>query len=376
MLALATVLASALLALPQDKPAEKAIPATAIKPAAAAQAAPAAPVNKLGVGDPAPALAYDEWIKGDKIDGIAKGKVHVIEFWATWCGPCIAAMPHLTELQKKHPEVVVVSCAASERGKDEAAKIAKVKEFVSAKGDGMGYRVVYAGDREKMSKPWMQAAGQNGIPCAFIVDKNATVAWIGHPMQMDEPLDKILAGKWDVAAAKKEFDAEREAEEAQMKLMVMMREASSTGDYSKAIDAMKAQLAKSPNDAMKMQLFTILAGPADRAAEAWKIGEEIFDANKSNGMMMNQLAWTIVDPDGGVKTPNLDLAMKAAEACAKADAKNGAYLDTMARVVFLKGDVARAIELQKKAVELSSDGRMKDEMKQTLASYEGALKKA
>ena len=370
MLALATILATAAVALPQG------VPATPTKPAPAQPAQAQTAVKKLGVGDAAPALQFDEWIKGDKIDGIEKGKVHVIEFWATWCGPCIAAMPHLSEIQKKHPEVVVVSVAASERGKDQAAMIEKVKTFVDGKGDTMSYRVVFAGDREKMSKPWMQAAGQNGIPCAFIVDKNATVAWIGHPMQMDEPLDKILAGKWDVAAAQKEFEAEREAEEAQMKLMATMREAASTGDYSKAIDALKAQLAKSPNDAMKMQLFTILAGPADRAAEAWKIGEEIFDANKSNGMMMNQLAWTIVDPDGGVKTPNLDLAMKAAEACAKADAKNGAYLDTLARVVFLKGDVARAIELEKKAVELTPDGRMKDEMKQTLATYEGALKKA
>ncbi|MEY5060254.1 MAG: Thiol-disulfide oxidoreductase ResA, partial [Planctomycetota bacterium] len=202
MLAIATIVASALLALPQDKPAEKAVPATQIKPAAAAQAAPTAPMPKLGIGDPAPALQYDEWIKGDKIDGIAKGKVHVIEFWATWCGPCIAVMPHLSELQKKHPEVVVVSVAASERGKEEDAKIAKVKEFVSGKGDTMSYRVVYAGDREKMSKPWMQAAGQRGIPCAFIVDKDSNIAWIGHPGTMDAPLEQIVAGKFDVAAAK------------------------------------------------------------------------------------------------------------------------------------------------------------------------------
>ena len=117
-------------------------------------------------------------------DVLKSGKPVLVDFWAVWCGPCIAAMPHLSELQKSHPEVVVVSCAASERGKDEASKIAKVKEFVSGKGDGMAYRVAYIGDREKMSKPWMQAAGQNGIPCAFIV-KGGTVQWIGHPMAMD-----------------------------------------------------------------------------------------------------------------------------------------------------------------------------------------------
>ena len=375
MLAIATVIASALLALPQDKPADKVIPATQIKPAAA-QAAPAAAVKKLGIGDPAPALQYDEWIKGDKIDGIAKGKVHVIEFWATWCGPCIAAMPHLSEIQKKHPEVVVVSVAASERGKDQAAMIEKVKTFVDGKGDTMSYRVVFAGDREKMSKPWMQAAGQNGIPCSFIVDKDSKIAWIGHPMTMDQPLEQILAGKYDATAAKKAFEAERAAEEEMRAISGAMRKAMASGDYAEVIEMMKSALAKNPNDALRMQLFQVLAGPGDRAAEAWKLGDEILQAKKGEPMAMNQLAWRIVDPDGGVKNPNLDLAMKAAEACVKADGKNGAYLDTMARVVFLKGDVARAVELQKKAIELAPEGAMKTEMQETLKNYEASVKKA
>lgn len=375
MLALTSLVAAALLAIPQD--GGKTVPATTIKPATPQVAAPSAPVKKLGVGDPAPALQYDAWVKGDKIDGITKGKVHVIEFWATWCGPCIAVMPHLSELQKKHPEVIVVSVAASERGKDETAKLEKVKEFVAGKGDTMSYRIVYAGDREKMSKPWMQAAGQNGIPCAFIVDKDSNVAWIGHPASMDKPLEQIIAGTFDAAAAKKLFEEERAAEEAQMKLAMVMREANQTGDYTKAVAAIKEVLAKTPNDGLKMQLFGMLAGPAGQPAEAWKIGEELLEANKGNAMMMNQLAWTIVDPEGGVREPNLALALKAAEAGYQASkGENSALIDTLARVVFLKGDVARAIELQKQAIEKTPEGAMKTEMKKALAEYEAALKKA
>jgi thiol-disulfide isomerase/thioredoxin len=374
MLAVTSLLAAALLVLPQD--GSKAVPATTIKPATP-QAAPAAAAKKLGIGDPAPALAYDAWIKGDKIDGIAKGKVHVIEFWATWCGPCITAMPHLSELQKKHPEVIVVSVAASERGSDESAKLEKVKTFVEGKGDTMGYRVVYAGDPTKMSAPWMRASGQRGIPCAFIVDKESNVAWIGHPMEMDAPLEQIIAGKWDVATAKKAQDEQRAAEEAQMKLMMALRQAEQSGDFAPAVDTIKDFLAKTPNDQLKMQLVQILATRVGKPAEAWKYAEEIYASKQGDAMMMNALAWMIVDPEGGVAEPNLDLAMKCAEAGMKAtNGENGALIDTMARVVFLKGDVARAIQLQKKAIEKSADGRMKDDMKKTLAEYESALKKA
>jgi tetratricopeptide (TPR) repeat protein len=156
-----------------------------------------------------------------------------------------------------------------------------------------------------------------------------------------------------------------------------MREANQTGDYTKAVAAIKEVLAKTPNDGLKMQLFGMLAGPAGQSAEAWKIGEELLDANKGNAMMMNQLAWTIVDPEGGVKEPNLALALKAAEAGYQASkGENSALIDTLARVVFLKGDVARAIELQKQAIEKTPEGAMKTEMKKALAEYEAALKKA
>ena len=379
MLAMLTV--AAMLALPQDaKESPKIVPATPIAPAKKDETRSAdksKEVKSLGVGDPAPAFQYDEWIKGEKVDGLAKGKVHVVEFWATWCGPCIAVMPHLSELQKKHPEVVVLSVAASERGESESSKIEKVKKFVEGKGDTMSYRIVYAGDREKMSKPWMQAAGQNGIPCAFIVDKTGSVAWIGHPASMDTPLEQIVAGTYDLAAEKARAANERAAGEMRRGIAMALRDARQSGDYTAAIDAMRKALAAAPNDALRMQLMQTLVGPAKQPAEGWKVAEEILESGKGNAMMMNQLAWTIVDPKAGVEEPNLAIAQKAAErACELTKNGEGSMLDTLARVHFLKGDIARAIELQKAAIEKAPAGAMKDEMQATLAEYESKIKKA
>jgi len=371
---LALLSAIPLLALPQV-PATPTVPVAPAAPAT--QAAPPAAGPSLSIGDPAPALRFDAWIKGAEIDGIAPGKVHVIEFWATWCGPCIAVMPHLTELQKRHPDVVVVSVAASERGKDEAAKLSKVRGFVEKKGDVMGYRVVYAGDPTKMAEPWMRAAGQSGIPCAFIVDASSKVAWIGHPAEMDAPLEQVLAGRWDVAAARKAFDAEQAGMVAMREISMAMRAARTSGDYAPVVARIKAELERAPSDRLKLQLVNVLAGPADKPAEAWRYGEEVYDSGRADASLMNALAWMIVDPEGGVEEPNLDLALKAAEAASAASARNdGAILDTLARVHFRKGDVARAIELQKEALAKTPDGPMKQSMQQVLAEYESALKKA
>jgi thiol-disulfide isomerase/thioredoxin len=160
----------------------------------------------LAVGDKAPNLKVRGFVKGNPVTKFDKGKVYVVEFWATWCGPCRATIPHLTELQKKHKDVTFIGVSVFENDQ------AKVKPFVKEMGDKMAYRValdsVPAGkprNEGAMAKNWMIAAGQKGIPTAFIIDGEGRIAWIGHPATMDDPLDKIVAGKWDLKAAADAF---------------------------------------------------------------------------------------------------------------------------------------------------------------------------
>ncbi|MGH7133224.1 MAG: TlpA family protein disulfide reductase [Phycisphaerales bacterium] len=166
------------------------------KPADTTTKAPAKPEATLKVGDKAPAIAVDKWVKGEPVKGFEKGKVYVVEFWATWCGPCIAMIPHMTEMQKKYKDVTFMSIAASERmPKDGADKrLENVEKFVKDQGDKMGYRVGYDSKRA-MGTSYMTAAGQNGIPCSFLVDGEGKIAWIGHPSKLEAELEKIAAPK-------------------------------------------------------------------------------------------------------------------------------------------------------------------------------------
>ena len=142
------------------------------------------------IGDKAKPLEIAEWVKGKKDVDVTDGKsVYVVEFWATWCGPCIINIPHLTDLQKEYGDKVVFIGISKEEAE-------KVKPFVEKQGDKMDYTVAL--DKEgKCHEYYMKAYGQKSIPCAFIIDKEGSVAWVGHPMKIDEPLKQIVEGTYD-----------------------------------------------------------------------------------------------------------------------------------------------------------------------------------
>ena len=147
-------------------------------------------------GMPAPAFTADASIKGAEVKALAPGKVHVVEFWATWCGPCIGSMPHLTQLQKSNPDVMVIGVAGFERGNDVAAKEKKVRDFIAAKPERADYTIVFDGDGT-MANEWMQAARRNSIPTAFVVGMDGKIAYIGSP---DANLDAAVAKAKGAAA--------------------------------------------------------------------------------------------------------------------------------------------------------------------------------
>jgi len=172
---------------------------------------------ELGIGDPAPKLEIQEFVRGEPIKQFEPGKTYVVEFWATWCGPCRESIPHLTALQKSYKDVIFLGVSV-----DDDAKT--VKPFVAKMAGKMDYRVAveaHDGDEGRMGRSWLEASYQDGIPTAFIINGGGKVAWIGHPKDLEAPLKQILAGNWDLvvkAAEYKQAVAEQKLQAAVRKL--------------------------------------------------------------------------------------------------------------------------------------------------------------
>lgn len=165
----------------------------------------------LNLGDPAPRIKVARWLKGQPVTTFKKGEVYVLEFWATWCGPCKAAIPHITELSKKYAgKVTFIGLNVWEGEKNPKVLDQKLDEFVAKMGEKMGYTVAQDSRDGFMSKAWMKAAGQEGIPASFIVGKDGRIQWIGSPENLERVLEKIFSGTFSLEEVQAE--AKRQSE--------------------------------------------------------------------------------------------------------------------------------------------------------------------
>ncbi len=187
----------------------------------AATAAPADRPYPLLPGDPAPPLAVQQWVKGEPVKQFRAGTTYVIDVWATWCGPCRAAMPKLSALQKRVGDKAVFIAL------DSWDYAERVPAFVEEMGDRLSYRVavdqqperpanldnvpMWVKDNGTMAKTWMKASGtsSDGIPVIFVVDGRGRLAWVGNdPDSLARILPAVIDGSWDLAGYAKRYRAD------------------------------------------------------------------------------------------------------------------------------------------------------------------------
>ena len=347
----------------------------------------------LKVGDPAPATRPESMLQGAAVKEFKKGEIYVFECWASWCGPCVAAIPHLDDLHKRMGKkgIVITGVNVWEAERD-AASTQRAKDFLKAQGDKMSYRVAVGG--KAFVKDWLEAAEVNGIPHAFVVAEGK-IAWMGHPIELTaEMLGDILTGtplaaaapivekipsrrpgKPAVPASTAPGDAEMAAAQAKLDALTEAMRDRDWDAVEKALPAAAGVMPKKEGqelrESVEAQIGLARGDPTKFYAQLARLADEEFD----DAEVMNEIAWRLLTMKAFAQNPNLALAEKCAVQAVKLTKETHAdKLDTLARLRWLQGKKEEALRWQIKSVEKAEAGRMKEEVQKTLdAMLKGVL---
>ena len=318
----------------------------------------------LRIGDRAPRPQFSEVLRGDiNFKNFSKDKVTVLEFWATWCGPCLAGMPHLSDLQRTYTDRGLTIIGVS----DEKPEV--VKAFLSS--PEWSEKITYTmalDDRSQTYESYMKAAERSGIPCAFVIDQSERVAWIGHPSDLDEPLSRILDGEWNLQDARTRYEMGETASEILRLAEKSMDADRKSGDFTKTIDFVNRGLLLEPDNPELLDMrFRLLAGPMEHP-DAYELGWRLIKEYSDQAIYLNSIAWYVLT-DPSVKNRNIDFAMAAVTTANRAaEGKFAPIYEVLARAHFESGDLEAAIKNQRTAFEMSQ-GRLAEHFRKGLDRY-------
>lgn len=145
------------------------------------------PESPLEIGRPAPPLSIEKLLQAPKDADPSwpalKGKCVVLEFWATWCAPCVAAIPHINELSEKFKDEPIVFISITDQDESSVLKFLKKRPI----------QTWIALDTDKSTFREYQI---HGIPHTILVDTKGVIAGITSPTDVKkETIESLLAGR-------------------------------------------------------------------------------------------------------------------------------------------------------------------------------------
>ena len=308
------------------------------------QSASAQTDSVWGVGNKAPELKVAKWLKGGGFQKLEKGKVYLIDFWATWCVPCIAGMPHLSQLQEKYRSagLQVIGITSNDPYGNTPDK---VDAFIKSRPNLMKYNVAWVPESSKgkltgiFVHPWMQQAGTMNLPTAFLVDRNGNMAYIGDPHTVDEVLDEVINNKHDLTKLKANYISGLAAEKTCKQFEAALKE----NDFSKAT-------------ALGKQIL------------------EEYSFVKVNTLLIVGSSIGAMARTANIDTALLEIGFAAAQRGVVATKfESPGFLSTLASLYAAKKDYMQAVITQSLAISVS-EGGMKDNQVKELEQYKAMLR--
>jgi len=305
-------------------------------------------VEPIVVGDQAPTIDDVRWVRGEEIGEWSDGHAYVIDFWATWCPPCIDGLRHMEALHdrlaKEDVHFIAVAVWPMSNSKSPEEVLARFPE--------LSYSLAIDRD-DATADALLTASRSSGLPTTMIVDRRGRVAWVGPPDDgFDRSLEAIVSGSYDIDTARRADIVRHRAEV----FIGQAAKAERSGDFRSAIELIDQAVAVDPDrfSVYRGWQYEIALLRLEDPQTAKKVAEGLLDSPQGNDPYpLSILATRIVSNYD--QTPDdhrdLDLALHCARTAVSAN-PDLEYEDLalLAEVYALRGDYEAALTVQQMAM--------------------------
>ncbi|MFA1791637.1 hypothetical protein [Xanthomonas campestris] len=254
--------------------------------------------SRLLPGDRAPALRLSRVLNGGRpVEQVTFDQPTAVILWNAACAGCLPAVGEVAAIAADYT-MPVFGVAVMVRDVERTAEAALQGSPLAVLA--LEERPAVAGGlmRGSVTRNWLEASGIPGVPAAYLVDGAGRVAWIGDPAEIADVLPDLVAGSWDVAAARNRWRATASAASiAQLRLARDVMDALSAGQIGAARELVAAgernlpALAEDPEFAI-LKFQTLAGAPTqiDEAIAHYRVATTRFADNLRLHTMLGNLA--------------------------------------------------------------------------------------
>ncbi|MEN8817349.1 MAG: redoxin domain-containing protein [Nonlabens sp.] len=161
----------------------------------------------ISVGEEAPEIMITEWVQNEPENPNLSNQFIVIDFWATWCAPCIASVPHMNDLVDKYQDQATFISLSNE----ETSKVKRTVERIEFKS------AVASDTSLETSKAYGKPdSDYTELPMIVLIDNKNIIQWIGTPRFLtEEIMDQFINGTLKGENSIEEIQEKEEMEEMQ-----------------------------------------------------------------------------------------------------------------------------------------------------------------
>jgi len=161
--------------------------------------------SNIKVNEKAPTINITDWIENVPNDKTLSDKYIVLEFWATWCGPCIAAVPHMNSIQKEFNQKDLYYISITDESVEKVERSMKRIEFNSIVVTDLTKKTqINFGDGVE---------GLDAYPLTVLIDKTGIVKWIGEPKNLNSVIMTTFLSNSDTENANYSLEKNRTQKE-------------------------------------------------------------------------------------------------------------------------------------------------------------------